>query len=160
VEHLHCGYAVLATSTEQIRTSTGYFILYSGTLIHTFFLLYYLCASPFLRQYSMAYTLSNEEKLKRVLNEVLGYAGKQGNAALSFLDKLGFLCGDDAALTLHAFFFFSFYVLAFKLGGLGSGGNLNISRLNGKIYGQDLSKNTSQALFTTLCPSTWWSEDS
>jgi len=37
VEHLHCGYAVLATSTEQIRTSTGYFILYSGTLIHTFF---------------------------------------------------------------------------------------------------------------------------
>ena len=103
VEHLHCGYAVLATSTEQIRTSTGYFILYSGTLIHTFLLLYYLCASPFLRQYSMAYTLSNEEKLKRVLNEVLGYAGKQGNAALSFLDKLGFLCGDDAALTLQAF---------------------------------------------------------
>lgn len=51
----------------------------------------------------MVYTLSNEEKLKRVLNEVLGYAGKQGNAALSFLDKLGFLCGDDAALTLHSF---------------------------------------------------------
>ena len=51
----------------------------------------------------MAYTLSNKEKLKRVLNEVLGYAGKQGNAALSFLDELGFLCGNDAALTLQAF---------------------------------------------------------